>query len=170
MKESILLIGGGGHAAACIDVIHLSGIFAIAGIVDPGLKQGTKSFGYPVLGGDTDLPILVSKHQNALITVGQIKNAAIRVRLFAELSSLGFNLPIITSPLAHIANSATLAAGTIIMHFALINAYAQIGKNCIINSKATIEHECCIGDHCHIAVGAILCGNVTVEEGSFFGD
>ena len=58
MKDGIILIGGGGHAAACVDVLRLAGKFPIAGIIDPVLKTGTECFGYPVLGGDADLPAL----------------------------------------------------------------------------------------------------------------
>ena len=46
------------------------------------------------------------------------------------------------------------------MHDAVINANARIGKNCIINSKALVEHDVIIGDHCHIATGAIVNGEV----------
>ncbi len=169
MKEQLLLIGGGGHAAACIDVLRLSGIFSIAGFVDPALEPGTNCFGYPVLGRDEDLPALARLYPNAFITVGQIKTPTVRMRLFATLAALGCNLPRIVSPLAHAADSANLGAGTIVMHFALVNAYARVGKNCIVNTRAVIEHECHIGDHCHIAVGAVVCGNVTVEDGVFIG-
>lgn len=169
MKDGIILIGGGGHAAACVDVLRLAGKFPIAGIIDPVLKTGTECFGYPVLGGDADLPALAHAYRNALVAVGQIKQADTRKRLFAKVSDMGFNTPLVVSPLAHVAESSTSGAGTIVMHFALINAYARIGKNCIINTRAVVEHECRVGDHCHIAVGAILCGNVTVDEGAFIG-
>ena len=33
------------------------------------------------------------------------------------------------------------------MHRAVINVGAVIGKNCIINSMALIEHDAVIGDH-----------------------
>ena len=39
----------------------------------------------------------------------------------------------------------------------------------IINTRAIIEHECHIGPFTHIAVGAVLCGNVDVGDDSFIG-
>ena len=39
----------------------------------------------------------------------------------------------------------------------------------IINTKALVEHECVVGDFAHIAVGAVLCGQVVVGEGAFVG-
>jgi len=43
------------------------------------------------------------------------------------------------------------------------------GENCIINSKALIEHDCIIESHCHISTQAIINGGVAVGERSFVG-
>ena len=45
MKEKIILIGGGGHCRACIDVIEQEGRFTIAGIVDVPEKIAAQSIG-----------------------------------------------------------------------------------------------------------------------------
>jgi UDP-3-O-[3-hydroxymyristoyl] glucosamine N-acyltransferase len=55
------------------------------------------------------------------------------------------------------------------MHHAVINAGARVGNNCIINSKALIEHDVAIDDHCHIATGAIINGGSSVGSSSFIG-
>ena len=36
------------------------------------------------------------------------------------------------------------------MNGATINANVKIGKNCIINTNANIEHDVIVGDFCHI--------------------
>ena len=40
------------------------------------------------------------------------------------------------------------------MHEAIVNCSAEIGENCIINTKALVEHDAKIGSHTHIATGA----------------
>ena len=55
------------------------------------------------------------------------------------------------------------------MHDVLINASASIGENCIINTKALIEHDVIIEDFCHISTSAIINGGTMVKEGTFFG-
>ncbi len=55
------------------------------------------------------------------------------------------------------------------MHHSLVNANAKIGKNCIINTKALIEHDSIVEDHCHISTAAIINGGVCVTLGSFVG-
>jgi acetyltransferase-like isoleucine patch superfamily enzyme len=39
----------------------------------------------------------------------------------------------------------------------------------ICNTGCIIEHECIIGDFVHIAPGAVLCGNVSIGNGTFVG-
>jgi len=55
------------------------------------------------------------------------------------------------------------------MHHALINAGARVGRNCIINTKALVEHDAVIEDHCHIATGAVINGGGRVGKGTFVG-
>lgn len=168
MKPKLILIGGGGHCAACIDVIEQESKFEIAGIVDKDAASGML-LGYPILGGDDDLDAFRSSYDYALITIGQIKSPSARKRLFAYSKSLGFILPAIVSPRAYVSKHASIGEGTIIMHDALVNARASIGRNCIVNTKALIEHDAVVGDNCHISTGAIINGGAMVSQGSFVG-
>ena len=165
----IILVGAGGHARACIDVIELSGQFKVAGLIAKEKTDNQGNLGYPVIGIDDDLQRLRQKYSNALITVGQIKSPEPRIRLFNLLNHLDYSLPFIASPRAHVSKHAQIGDGTIIMHGAIVNANARIGKNCIINNRSLIEHDAVIGDHCHIATGAIINGEVTIGNESFIG-
>ncbi len=124
---------------------------------------------YEVIACDDDLETIFKTCKNAVITVGQIKSNQIRVKLFEKLTKIGFNLPIIISPLAYVSKHSSIDEGTIIMHHALINTHVKIGKNCIINTKALIEHDCIIEDNCHITTASVLNGGVVVKENTFFG-
>ena len=168
-KPSLILIGAGGHARSCIDVIEQQGHFQIAGLVGLPEQQHTQHLGYAVIGADTDLPALAKIYQYALIAIGQIKTAELRMRLYQYVTQLGLQLPIIIAPTAHVSRHATLGAGTIVMHGAIVNAGANLGNNCIINSRALLEHDTSVEDHCHISTGAILNGDVMVGTGSFVG-
>jgi sugar O-acyltransferase (sialic acid O-acetyltransferase NeuD family) len=169
MKEKIILIGGGGHCRACIDVIEQEGLFTIAGIVDMNEKEQQSVLGYSVIGSDADLAELIKTSHNVLITLGQIKSPARRMELFNDLQQMGARFPVIQSPLAYISPHAHVAEGTIVMHHALINAGARVGRNCIINTKSLVEHDAVIEDNCHISTGAVVNGGVKIGSGSFFG-
>lgn len=168
-KPELLLIGAGGHARSCIDVIESEGLFQICGMV--GLKEqvATGFYGYQVIGLDTDLKELAKKYRHALIVVGQIQSSNLRERLYQSAIDVGFKLPHIISSKAHVSRFAKIGSGTIVMHGAIVNAGATIGENCIINSNALIEHDVKIGDHCHISTGVILNGGVVIGSSSFIG-
>ena len=164
----LLLLGGGGHCRACIDVIEAEAKYQIAGIVQP-LAQGGAVLGYPVLGSDDDVSMLLAETPNALITVGQIKSPETRMCLFDLLKSHGAILPVIQSPTAYCSRHASLGEGSILMHGSLVNANARIGANCIINSLALVEHDVEIADNCHISTGARVNGGVRIGQGCFIG-
>ena len=168
MKPKLILIGGGGHCAACIDVIEQENRFEIAGIVDKGVS-GEKVLGYAILGGDECLDQLRSQYQYALIAVGQIKSPSIRIRLYERARSLGFKLPTIVSPRAYVSRHASVGEGTIVMHDALINSRATVGSNCIVNTKALVEHDAVVEDNCHISTAAIVNGATIIRKGTFVG-
>ena len=167
--KPLLLIGGGGHCHACIDVIEGEQKYRIAGIVLPTRGDHADIMGYPVSGADEDLPALLAKTPNAIVTVGQIKSAAIRIKLFELLKTHGAHLPIIQSPSSYCSKHAVIGEGTILMHGSMVNAGAQVGANCIINSQTLIEHDVEIADHCHISTGAKVNGSVRIGKETFIG-
>ncbi|MEW6593970.1 MAG: acetyltransferase [Thermodesulfobacteriota bacterium] len=168
MKESILLIGGGGHCKSCIDVIEQEGRFTIAGILDQPPRVGEKVLSYPIIATDEALPSLAPAHW-CLVTIGQIQSCATRLKLYDLLRQHHARLPAIVSPHAYVSPHATIGAGTIVMHGAIVNAGAQIGRNCIINTQSLVEHDAVVGDHCHIATASVINGGVRIGERSFIG-
>lgn len=169
VKEEIVLIGGGGHCRACIDVIETQDKFRIAGVIDVKGKPHKKVSSYEVIGCDQDLPELIKQYKYYLITIGQIKNAEKRRERFEHLRKLDAVFPVIISPFAYVSNKASIGDGTIVMHKAFINSGANVGYNCIINTGVIIEHDVRIEDHCHMSTGAIVNGQCTIGEGTFLG-
>ena len=94
---------------------------------------------------------------------------SIRKKIFEKLKGIGFTLPVIKDPSAVVSSSARIGEGTFIGKGAVVNAGAQVGRMVIINSMALVEHECVLGDFSHIAVAAVLCGEVSVGRAAFVG-
>ncbi len=169
MKEKIVLIGGGGHCHSVIDVIEQECKYEILGIVDKKELFGNKILNYEIIGSDDDLETIFQTCKNAIITLGQIDSNHLRVKLFNQLKEIGFNLPIIISPLAYVSKHSSIDEGTVIMHNVLVNTNVKIGKNCIINTKALLEHDVVVADNCHISTASVINGGVKVKENTFFG-
>ncbi len=92
-KPSLILIGAGGHAHACIDVIEQHGGYQIAGLIGMPDEIHDNHLGYAVIGIDTDLPELVKTIQYALITLGQIKPLRTASGSINRRLHLGFSCP-----------------------------------------------------------------------------
>jgi sugar O-acyltransferase (sialic acid O-acetyltransferase NeuD family) len=169
MKKKIILIGAGGHSTSCIDVIEKTKKFIIVGLVDKKNKKfvrvGKKK--YSVYSEETFLKKKFCK--NILIALGSEKLTKKREHLFNKYKRMNFNFPKIISPLSYVSKHSFVDEGTIVMHGAIINANVKIGKNCIINTKSLIEHDCIIGDNSSIATSATINGNVKIEKNCFIG-
>ena len=165
IKKPIILIGAGGHAESCIDLINEQKEFKLKEII--GTKKELNKIllnKFKVKFDDSHLRILSKRYKYALIGIGQIHSSKIRKQTFAKLKSLKFTLPTLCSKHSIISKYCSIGEGTIVMHRAIISANVKIGKNCIINSNALIEHGCLIEDNVHIATSATINSGVTIGK------
>jgi len=168
MTEPIILVGGGDHCMSAIDVIEQEGKFSIEGILDVKEKVGEKILGYKIIGTDDDINKLRKKYKFFLVTVGHVRNAQTRIKIYTLLKSLGATLPTIISPLAYVSKHSTIGEGTILFPFSIVDVDSVVGNNCIINHATTIGHGAILEDHCHISANCVL-GKCVVGSGTFIG-
>lgn len=166
-SKKLILVGGGGHCKSVIDVAESAG-FQIQGILDTPENVGKKVLGYTIVGTDDQIPDYVNEAL-FIVTVGHIKDAALRIKLHQKIVYAGGTLATIVATTAHVSKYAQIGEGSVIMHQAVVNADAIIGKGCIINTFANIEHDAKIGDYCHISTGVMINGNCVVGNETFIG-
>lgn len=167
INKDLILVGGGGHCKSVIDVAESAG-FHIKGILDVPENVGRNVLGYPIIGTDDQIKEFVDDVV-FIVTVGHIKDAALRIRLHQKIVDAGGRLATIVASTAHVSRYAHLGEGTVVMHHAMVNADANIGMACIINTFANIEHDAKIGNYCHISTGAMVNGNCIVGNETFLG-
>ncbi|MBE7175746.1 MAG: NeuD/PglB/VioB family sugar acetyltransferase [Mucilaginibacter polytrichastri] len=168
-KPRLVLIGGGGHCRACIDVIEREGRYRIIGILDQVEKVGQEVLGYPIVGTDDDIGVVCKGNVSALITIGQIKTSTPRQAIYNALNKLNVSLATVISPKATVSKHAEIGAGTIVMHHVMVNAGARVGVNAILNTGCIVEHDVVIGDHCHISTNAVVNGSCFIGNNVFVG-
>ena len=168
MKRPLILIGGGGHCKSVIEVAESTG-YEIKGILDMPDEVGKEVLpGHQVIGTDAEIPQYV-EDCDFVITVGFIKNPALRIKLYNKVKAAGGRLATIIASTAHVSKYAELGEGTVIMHQAFVNAGAKIGDNCIINTFVNIEHDAEVGNQCHISTGTMVNGECKIGENCFIG-
>ncbi len=166
-KKKIFVVGSGGHAEACIDVIEKQKKFQIIGLIDIKKKKLFRK--YKVLSNLDNLEKLKKKTKFVHIGIGQIKSPKLRIEIYEKFLKKGFKFPTIISPSAIVSKYAKIGDGSIVMHGSHIGPNVKIGNNCIINNFANIEHGCSIDDNCHISTAVTINGNVRIKQGSFVG-
>jgi sugar O-acyltransferase (sialic acid O-acetyltransferase NeuD family) len=92
-----------------------------------------------------------------------------RMQRLKLLQDRGIATPALRHPLACVSSSSTLGLGSQVLAFALVAAQARVGDACIINHRASVDHECVLEEGVHVAPGATLCGCVHVGKNVFVG-
>ena len=162
MKDSVILIGGGGHAREVADCVSSCG-GKVAGILDDHLEKGMEVLGIPVLGKIVDFEKF--KDCSFLIAIG---DNAVRKRIAERLEGKVTWFTAIHDS-AVVSAYAQIGEGCVVMPRAVINTGAKIGKHCIINTTAVVEHDDILADFVHISPSAALGGTVSVGEGTHIG-
>ena len=93
-----------------------------------------------------------------------ITDGKVRLDLHEKLIQMDLKPVTIAHPSAVIAEDAIIGEGTQIMAGAIIGPEAKIGKQCIINANASIDHDNILEDGVEIAPGVTLCGLVRVGK------
>jgi UDP-perosamine 4-acetyltransferase len=165
LTAGVIVIGAGGHAKVCIELLRATGNSVAYCVGAP--DSGDLCLGTPVLHGDEQLARLRSEgYDTVFVAIGA---NAVRQRLATFAIELGFRLVNAISPRAVISPSVTLGLGVAVMPGAVINADSVVGDLAIINTLASVDHEGRIGTAVHIAPHCGLAGNVTVGSRSFLG-
>lgn len=170
--KSVVLWGAAGHAKVLHEAL-LGSDNEVVALVDNKQMSSSPLPNIPVLLGEAGLKhFLTTRTQPSqvyfAVAIGG-QHGHDRLAIFSLCQSLGLEPITICHPRAFIANTAYVEAGSQILVGSVVCADARIGKCVIVNTAASIDHECRIGDGSHIAPGARLAGLVRVGERAFVG-
>ena len=158
---SLYLIGAGGHAAVVAEAAMLCG----AKIEAAFAETSSTTFSH------MSIPLQTSQAPLEDSSWVQGKNFAVAIgdnekrrKLTQKLVEQGGNIVTIIHPSASISTYADIDIGCFIGSQTMIGVGVKLGAYVIVNSKASIDHESDIGQACHIACGAVLCGEVSLGK------
>lgn len=167
MKEKIVVIGAGDHAAIVIEILELLGTYEIVGVTSDDLNRINKKIKYPLLGSNDILKNLLKKGvEHAAIGIGGYRENISRKRAYLKLKKIGFTITTNIHPSAIISKNTTIGEGCTIFAGVVINTGATIGNNVIIATGSHIDHDTIIHDHVLISAGVNIGGNDEIGEGT----
>lgn len=159
----MILIGGGGIGVVVLDVLIRCDI-RVDYIVDG--KDSLQSIrGVPVV-RDAALasPDGTDRSKHELIVC--MGNPARKAELVERYPGRFGNA---IDPSAIVSTQSTIGEGSVAFQGTIVQANSRIGRHVIINTAASIDHDCDIDDFVHIAPHSTLCGFVRVHRGAQIG-
>ncbi len=157
--KKLTILGASGHGKVVADIARLNGYDEIEFLDDDESIQSCGQF--PVVGNSKKIAVL---QNDIFIAIG---NSTYRKKFIELFSSKSF--PVLIHPDAVLADGVNVGEGTVIMAGSVVNSGTVIGKGCIINTCSSVDHDCRVGNYVHVAVGAHLCGTVTIGDNTWIG-
>ena len=159
MRNSIVIVGAGGHGRVVADTAVLLGYTEILFLDD------ADDCCVEIAGKTNDYVKYIDKC-DFFVAIG---NPYIREKIIGDLEAGGANIVSLIHPSAVIGSKVVVGNGSFIAPGAIVNTGVVIGRGVIINTASSVDHDCRIDDFCHISVGSHLAGTVMVGKRTFVG-
>jgi len=168
----VVVIGFGGHGRVVADALLAIGRTVVA-VTELAPEQCVPSpLQLEIISDDAVLQRFTPKEVELALGLGSIWPVdanAIRRRVVNSFVSLGFRFTGFKHPSAWVSEYAAVAPSAQIHAGVVVQTGVSIGEHCIVNTRASIDHDGFIDNYCHIGPGVTLSGNVHVGEGTHVG-
>lgn len=164
MKDKLIIIGASGHGKVVADIaIKMNKWQSIAFLDDD--ESIKTSMGLEVIGRTTDA-FTYKDETDFFVAIG---SNATREKIQEKFIEQELNVVSLIHPSVVIGTDVEIGIGTAVMAGVVINSSTRIGKGCIINTSASLDHDNVIEDYVHISPGVNMAGTVKVGNGSWIG-
>jgi len=151
-NTSLLILGAGGHGRVVAETAELIGKWDRISFLDDNMNL-SKVLDFDVIGKLNDFEKFRNEFDFAVVAIGDNMT---RIQWLDRLKCVGYRIPVIVHPQAIISKYAIVKEGTIVLPGAVVNTNSKIGRGCIINLNACVDHDCEISEGVHISAGAVI--------------
>ena len=163
-KSHLLIIGAGGHGKVVAGIAQQMNCWTDIVFLDDNKLLDTV-MDLPVIATTEEVKRYIHQY-DIFIAIGDNHKRELK---FLELEAAGASIPTLIHPSAIIGNQVTIEKGSVIMAGTVINCCSHIGKGCIVNTGATIDHDNVIEDFVHLSPGVHTSGTVAVGKCTWLG-
>lgn len=161
------LVGGGGHALVCADIISNYPQWSVHGVIDPA-QQGSAFLSWQIK-GEQNIDDLLQQVKDCILAVGQVKAGLQRQTILQRYRALGAHFPALVSPRAYVSAYAGLGDAVMVGHNAVVQPLASLSTGVIVNTGAIVEHGSTVGAFSHVSTRAVVNGDCMIGEGVLIG-
>lgn len=166
-NKVLYIFGLGGHAKVILSEILVLGTYQeIIFIAPKNYSKVTVKINnviYKVINNINDLCKLYNDNSYGVMGIGDISK---RRNIVDEILSKipDFKWTSIISSNCIIADDVLIEDGTVVVAGSIINTGTTLGKHCIVNTRATIDHDNQIGDYVNINPSVVTGGSVIIHD------
>jgi len=162
---NVVFIGSGGHFNVLHDIVKSKKLKILA-ICD--VKKSKININYNFI-SEKELTLLNPKSVFLVNAIGFDPNNDIRKKKYAKFKKLGFNFLTLIHSSAVISDSALIGEGSQILTNSSVMPNVSVGKNCIINTKTSVDHDSVLEDNVNLSPNVTVSGNVVVKKETYVG-
>lgn len=164
MTRRLGIIGAGGHGKVAADVAQRCGWDEVI-FFDDRAESGSFDHAHWQV---VDQPGEIKSYRCSAVFIA-IGNAVARQQWCERVADLALPLTSLVDPGAIVSEYAQIEPGVLIAAGAVINVDSQIRRGSIVNTRASVDHDCIVGAYSHICPATALAGGVIVGERSWIG-
>lgn len=167
--KPVVIWGATGHAKVINEALQYQDAYAAAFVDRRPVPSPVESV--PVFHNQSQLEDWLATQSTphfCCVAVGG-RHGSDRIQLKQLMTDLGLEPLTIVHPTAFVASDAVVGSGAQILAMAAVSSCARISDAVIVNTRASVDHDCAIAAGAHIGPGSVLAGEVSVEERAFIG-
>jgi len=170
MSKNLVMLGSGGHAKVLFSLLQRKGLKLWGVISSNRLLDKNCFYGFNQISSDDEFIKKFSPEEFTLVNgIGSLPGLDARWLVAKKYHDAGFRFKTCIDNTSFVDNSVKLEEGVQILAGAIVQPGVSIGSQTIINTTASIDHDCKIGSNVHIAPGAVLSGEVVIEPMAHIG-
>lgn len=165
----VAVFGAGGHGRVVGDILESGGRHELVAYLDDDrAKEGQRLGRTPVRAAGGRLREVARELRFEGVALG-IGDNNVRARIVDRAREAGLEVVQALHPKSVLASSVTLGEGVVVMAGAVVNPFVQLAEGSVVNTSASVDHDCIVRRYAHLFPGARLGGTVDVGEFSYIG-
>jgi sugar O-acyltransferase (sialic acid O-acetyltransferase NeuD family) len=161
----LAIVGAGGHGRVVADAALVSGWDEVV-FFDDAWPESRSTGPWSIAGRTEDIVRHHELFESVIVAIG---NNQTRVTKQRYLEAQSMNVISVIHPKSVVSPRAQIGQGNAILAGAVVGAFVHLGSACIINTGASVDHDCVLSDGVHVSPGARVGGSVRIGEASWIG-
>jgi len=164
--KPLIIWGAGGHSKVIAEAIQQSSEYQIAGYVIDEVSSDEMGGVTIYKSFEQAVEHLHQTHESLILGFGDIEA---RKKLIERLQRESIHFATIVHPVAHVLGGAKVGEGCFIAAGGIVGVQANLESHCIVNTGASVDHDCFLAENVQLGPGARLGGGVRVGANTFIG-